>query len=115
MDDIKGPSGEKKRDDTDAPANGSNADGKDGPAADIPVNFSFFISGLMMEALVALGEIEHPITKKKDVNTQHAKMMIDTLDMIKEKTKNNLSKEESGMLDAILYEARMRFLSKNGK
>lgn len=41
----------------------------DGPGPADPefpeVTFSLFLSGLMMEALVALGEIENPITKKK--------------------------------------------------
>jgi len=81
-------------------------------AAGPEVTFGVFIYGLMMESLIALGDAENPITKKKELNTAHAKFIIDTLAMLKEKTKGNLSKEEDEMIESILYELRMRFLSK---
>lgn len=80
---------------------------------DFEVNFSIFISGLMMEGIIALGDMEHPVTKKKDLNLAHAKFIIDTITMLKEKTKNNLIKEESDMVDSMLYDLRMRFLAKS--
>lgn len=79
------------------------------------VTFGLFIYGLMMEALIALGEIENPITKKKEVSASHGKFIIDTLDMLKEKTKGNLSGDEDKMLDGMLYELRMKFVSKTQK
>jgi len=79
------------------------------------VTFGLFMSGLLMEALIAMGDVEHPVTKKKEMNTQHAKFIIETLAMLKDKTKNNLSKEEEGSLEAVLYDLRMRFVSKAGK
>ena len=83
-----------------------------GGAAMPEITFGLFISGLMMEALVALGETENPLTKKKEVNVQHAKFIIETLAMLKDKTKSNLDKNEADALDAILYDLRMRFVSK---
>jgi hypothetical protein len=77
----------------------------------LEVNFNFFATSLMMQALVALGEVENPITKKKESNKIHAKFMIDTLSMLQDKTRNNLTKEESEMLESILYDLRMRFIS----
>jgi hypothetical protein len=77
--------------------------------------FGLFISGLMMEGLVALGEVENPVTKKKEANLAHAKFVVDTLAMIKEKTRNNLTGDETGTLEAILYDLRMRFVAKAGK
>jgi hypothetical protein len=77
--------------------------------------FGLFIYGLMMEAMIALGEAENPITKKREPNPAHAKFVIDTLDMLKTKTKGNVSKDEESMLDGILYELRMRFVSKSSK
>ena len=82
---------------------------------DIEVSFVLFITGLMMEAVMALGDLENPVTHKKEPNLQHAKILIDTLEMLKEKTKNNLSKEEDGTFEAILYDLRMRFVQKAGK
>ena len=83
-----------------------------GVPKDPEVTFGLFISSLMMEALVALGELENPVTKKKEPNHVQAKFIIDTLGMLKEKTKNNLAKDESESIDAILYELRMRFVEK---
>ena len=78
--------------------------------------FHLFITSLMMQALIALGELENPITKKKEEeNLAQAKLLIDTLSMLEEKTKNNLTKEESETLSAILYELRMRFVAKPDK
>jgi hypothetical protein len=77
----------------------------------VEMTFNLFITGLMMEALVALGEAENPVTKKKESNRDQAQLIIDTLSMLKDKTKNNLTKDESAMLDAILYELRMKFVA----
>lgn len=79
------------------------------------VTFPLFISGLLMEAMIALGDIESPITKKKEFSAPHTKFIIETLAMLKEKTKNNLTKEEDVSLEAILYDLRMRFVKKAGK
>lgn len=92
----------------------SRAEPRDDEAgeATVEVTFTLFVSGLMMEALIALGALENPVTKKKEANKAHAKFIIDTLAMLQEKTKNNLAKDEADMLDSILYELRMRFVSK---
>ena len=79
------------------------------------ITFSLFISGLLMEALIALGDVEHPVTKKKELSAPHAKFIIETLAMLKDKTKNNLTKEEEGSLEGVLYDLRMRFVQKAGK
>lgn len=76
------------------------------------MSFSLFITGLMMEAMMALGDLENPMTHKKEQNLQHAKILIDTLEMLKEKTKNNLSKDEDEAMSSILYDVRMRFVTK---
>ena len=78
----------------------------------IEVSFALFITGLMMEAVMALGDLENPVTHKKEPNLQHAKILIDTLEMLKEKTKNNLSKDEDEAMGSILYDLRMRFVAK---
>jgi Domain of unknown function (DUF1844). len=79
----------------------------------IEVSFGLFITGLMMEAVMALGDLEHPVTHKKEPNMQHAKILIDTLEMLNEKTKNNLSKDEEEAMSSILYDLRMRFVAKS--
>lgn len=88
---------------------------KDDAQAPIEVSFGLFITGLMMEAVMALGDLENPVTHKKEPNLQHAKILIDTLEMLKEKTKNNLSKDEDEAMSSILYDLRMRFVNKADK
>ncbi len=81
----------------------------------LEVTFHLFATSLMMEALVALGDIEHPVTKKKELNSTHAKFVIDTLSMLQEKTTNNLAKEDADMLKSVLYDLRIRFVNKVNK
>ncbi len=81
--------------------------------------FPFFISTLGMQALAALGAIPDPATgkEKKELTTAdlgHAKYLIDIIQMLSEKTKGNLSKEEAAMLEGLLYELRLKFVEKNG-
>ncbi|QJA06744.1 DUF1844 domain-containing protein [Thermosulfurimonas marina] len=75
-----------------------------------PVTFSTFILSLNATALIHLGEIPHPETNRKEVNLTLAKHTIDTLDMLKEKTRGNLSPDEERLLESILYELRLRFI-----
>lgn len=76
------------------------------------INFELFLSSLMIEGLIALGEIENPITKKKESNLGQARYVIDVLSMLEEKTKNNLSPEEKNAIEQVLYQLRMRYVAK---
>jgi hypothetical protein len=75
-----------------------------------PVDFNLFISSLGMQALMGLGEIENPISNKKEKSLPQAKYLIDTLAMVQEKTKNNLSAQESDMLEQMLFQLRMKYV-----
>jgi len=75
-------------------------------------NFGFFATTLGLQASISLGDIPNPSTNKKEENLDQAKYIIDTLEMLKDKTKNNLSKEESELLESILYDLRLRYVSK---
>lgn len=74
-------------------------------------NFIMFLAGLATQALIHLGEMEHPITKKREKNLDEAKYTIDLIELLEEKTKGNLSAEEKKYLDGILYDLRMRFVA----
>lgn len=74
------------------------------------ITFSTFILSLNTAALVHLGEIPDPITNKKQVNLTLAKQTIDTLEMLREKTKGNLSLDEEKLLQSIIYELKLKFL-----
>jgi hypothetical protein len=74
------------------------------------ITFSTFVLSLNTAALVHLGEIPDPLTNKKQVNLTLAKQTIDTLEMLKEKTKGNLSLDEEKLLQSIIYELKLKFL-----
>ena len=76
--------------------------------------FDVFLSGLAMEALIALGDMAHPTTRKQAANLPHAKYLIDLLGILEEKTKGHLSADEEKLLTDALYQLRMRYLTKSG-
>ena len=76
--------------------------------------FDLFVSGLAMEALIALGDMPHPATRKQAANLPQAKYLIDLLGVLEEKTKGNLAVEEGKLLKDALYQLRMRYLAKAG-
>jgi hypothetical protein len=81
------------------------------PQAELPpADFGVFVSSLGVQALMALGEIENPMTGKQEKDFVQAKYLIDTLGMIDEKTKGNLTQQESQMIEQMLYELRLKYV-----
>lgn len=78
-------------------------------------DFNFFITTLGIQAAVDLGQIPNPATDKKEENLAQAKFIIDTLGMLKDKTKNNLTSEESSHLEELLYGLRMQYIAKTSE
>jgi len=72
-----------------------------------------FIEFVMMQAQNAalfLGQIPNPQTGKGEVNLEVAKMFIDQLAMIQEKTRGNLSNEESTVLRNALSNLQLAYV-----
>jgi hypothetical protein len=72
-----------------------------------------FIEFIMMQAQNAalfLGQIPNPQTGQGEVNLELAKMFIDQLGMIQEKTRGNLTNEESAVLRNTLSNLQMAFV-----
>lgn len=67
--------------------------------------YIFYASGMQ-----ALGKIKDPINDKISVNPEQAKQTIEMLEMIKQKTKGNLSEEETKVLDSFLSEIRLNYV-----
>jgi len=78
--------------------------------------FTVFISSLGMQAMIAMGKLENPMTKRKEKNYDQARFLIDTLGVIQEKTKGNLNQEEDKALEEYLFNLRMMYVEakKNG-
>ena len=74
------------------------------------IDFSTFILSLSTSVLVHLGEAAHPDgAKHKDLAL--AKQTIDILGLLKEKTGGNLTDEEQELIDNLLYDLRLRYIS----
>jgi hypothetical protein len=74
------------------------------------VNFASLVLSLNASALAHLGEIPVPGTEEKKKDLDLAKHAIETLTVLKDKTKGNLTKDEEALMDAVLYELRMKFV-----
>ncbi len=77
------------------------------------VDFTMLINAMAHPALIFLGEIAHPGTGQSEVNLEQAQLQIDLLDMLRIKCRGNLTQEEEGLLDRILYQLRMLYVSRS--
>ncbi len=82
--------------------------------AEIPnfeADFATFIYSLNTQALLFLGKIPNPISKKYEKDIGTAKYLIDTIDMLSKKTKGNLDENEAKLVENVLYDLRMAYIS----
>ena len=81
--------------------------GQDGTTRELPpVTFSSFVVSLAAAAMSHLGE-----GPEGELNLGAAKHTIDVLGVLHEKTKGNVDDEEQKLLEAVLYETRMKYLA----
>jgi len=66
-------------------------------------------------AMMAMGKIKNPVTNRIERNLDYAKVSIDTLDMIKAKTKGNLSDYEEKFLIEALKDLKLNYVSELDK
>lgn len=83
-----------------------------GPApADMPeATFVGLLNMLALESELALGLIASPGEDAPEINLEAARHLIDTLGMLKNKTRGNLNAQEVNLLDEILAYLRMQFV-----
>jgi len=77
-------------------------------------SFQLMVTNLAIQALIAMGEIANPLTRKQERNLDQAKHTVDLLGILEEKTKGNLTDEEKRHLDGTLYDLRTRYLGLSG-
>jgi hypothetical protein len=76
--------------------------------------FSTHVLSLNAAALLQLGLIEDPEGGAPERDFEGAKHIIDTLVMLSEKTRGNLSADEERLLSTVVYELQMRFVEARG-
>jgi hypothetical protein len=69
------------------------------------------VSMFATEALMAMGQIPHPVSGKHEAYLPQAKHLIDLLQVLEDKTQGNRTDEETKMLDQVLHELRLAFVA----
>ena len=84
----------------------------EGVGAPLPrIDFPTFVLSLAASAMVQLGMAPGPEGEKREApDLPMARQVIDTLEMLAEKTRGNLDAEEERLLQSVLYEVRMSFV-----
>jgi hypothetical protein len=76
------------------------------------LSFSTFVLGLASSALIHLGEAPNPETGGATVNLVLARQSLDLLEVLRLKTKGNLTPEEEQLFVSLLTDLRLRFVQK---
>ncbi|MCU0406870.1 MAG: DUF1844 domain-containing protein [Ignavibacteriaceae bacterium] len=66
-------------------------------------------------AMMSMGKIKNPVTERIERNLEHAKIYIDTLDMLLAKTKGNLSEYEEKFLIETLKDLKLNYVDEVDK
>jgi hypothetical protein len=72
--------------------------------------FFTLILNFQSSAMIGMGKVMNPFTQKVTRNLAEAQFSIDILDMLLEKTKGNLTKEEETYLQRTLTELRLNYI-----
>ena len=76
------------------------------------LTFASFVVGLSTEALALMGEMPHPATGERMQDLVGAQQLIDIIGILQDKTRGNLSHDEDTLIDAILFDLRMKYVEK---
>lgn len=85
---------------------------KDGKCVMPEVTFAAFVISLNTSALFHLGDISDPVSGEKQQDLVLAKHTIDTLKLLEDKTRGNLTDEEQDIMKNVLYDLKMRYVTK---
>ena len=105
------PEPEKQETETAAPPDEEEFTAEDLADAHDPASFVSFLMSIASNAASALGMMEHPVTHQREVDVELGKHWIDVLGMLEKKTSGNLTPSEKRMLESLLGELRMQYVS----
>jgi len=77
------------------------------------VDFTMLVNAMAQPALLFLGEIPHPSTGMTTLDLEQARLQIDMLDLLRVKCRGNLSPQEESLLEQVLYQLRMVYVSRS--
>ena len=102
---------EKKRQEKALPEQQSPEQQTPGDGQMPPASFEMLITTMATEAMISLGQIPHPATGKPMLNLDHAKYFIDTLEVLQEKTKGNLTSDEEKAIADLMHQLKLAFVA----
>lgn len=79
-----------------------------------PASFQMLVSSLATEAMLAMGQIPHPVTGEVVRRRNQAKYLVDTIEILREKTLGNITAEETSGIDDLLHQLRMAYVAMPG-
>ena len=82
-----------------------------GDPLDDPASFLSLIMSLASNAASSLGMMPHPVTGESGVELKTAKHWIDVLGMLEQKTHGNLDEQEAQVVESLLADLRMQYVS----
>lgn len=77
--------------------------------------FIQLVSMFQAAALQQMGKLKNPVTDKVEKDLEQAQLSIDLIDMLKEKTKGNLSPEEEKIVTSILQDLKLNYVDEIAK
>jgi len=77
--------------------------------------FMYLVGSFEMSAMMAMGKIKNPMTDKTERDLTQAQFSIDIMDMLKEKTKGQLSEYEAKFLDNTLGQLKLNYIDEAKK
>jgi hypothetical protein len=80
-----------------------------------PPSFSFLVATHAAQISTLLGQQPNPMTGKTEIRLDMAKHFIDTLSILEEKTKGNLTADEASLLSAVLHQSRVGYVAATNK
>ena len=72
--------------------------------------FLQLVIGLQQSAMIALGKLMNPITRKVETHLDAARDTIDTLAALEARTRGRLESDEARVLQQVLAELRMNYV-----
>ncbi|MEW6558137.1 MAG: DUF1844 domain-containing protein [Elusimicrobiota bacterium] len=72
--------------------------------------FLSLVLSLSAAAIQQMGKIANPLTNKIEKNLEQAKISIDMIEMLVEKTKGNLTQEENHLIASTLSDLQLNFV-----
>lgn len=75
--------------------------------------FTLFLESLIVNAYMSMGLLRNPYAPEMPVDLQAAKQMIDLIVMLEDKTRGNLTEEETDFVTAHLGELKLKYLQRS--